>query len=173
MRAALTLFALVLSATMLSQTPVNIWAGVKRHKAVSLTPYTVPGRARAAVIVCPGGSYSWHDTATEGDGVARWLQSHGIAAFVLHYRTAGVPAFVTHFRLLLRGRRYPDAQDDLRQALRHVRQNASRYGVDPSCLGAMGLSAGGHGFGASDTKGTAECRQWRDEFLKWINDILQ
>ena len=27
---------------------------------------------------------------------------------------------------------------------------------------------GGHGFGASDTKGTAECRQWRGEFMKWM-----
>ncbi len=26
---------------------------------------------------------------------------------------------------------------------------------------------GGHGFGASDTKGTVECRQWREAFLEW------
>lgn len=30
---------------------------------------------------------------------------------------------------------------------------------------------GGHGFGASEEKGTAECRQWKNEFLKWINEI--
>ena len=30
---------------------------------------------------------------------------------------------------------------------------------------------GGHGFGASEEKGTEECRQWRQEFLKWINEI--
>lgn len=30
---------------------------------------------------------------------------------------------------------------------------------------------GGHGFGASEEKGTAECRQWKSEFLKWINGI--
>ena len=30
---------------------------------------------------------------------------------------------------------------------------------------------GGHGFGASEEKGTAECRQWKTEFLKWINEI--
>ena len=30
---------------------------------------------------------------------------------------------------------------------------------------------GGHGFGASEEKGTAECRQWTSEFLKWINGI--
>ena len=30
---------------------------------------------------------------------------------------------------------------------------------------------GGHGFGASEEKGTTECRQWKSEFLKWINEI--
>ncbi len=27
---------------------------------------------------------------------------------------------------------------------------------------------GGHGFGASDSKGTAECRAWKEEFLKFL-----
>ena len=31
---------------------------------------------------------------------------------------------------------------------------------------------GGHGFGASEEKGTAECRQWKQEFLNWIKEIL-
>ena len=30
---------------------------------------------------------------------------------------------------------------------------------------------GGHGFGASDAKGTPECRQWRQAFLEWIKGI--
>ena len=30
---------------------------------------------------------------------------------------------------------------------------------------------GGHGFGASEEKGTAECRRWKLEFLKWIHEI--
>ena len=30
---------------------------------------------------------------------------------------------------------------------------------------------GGHGFGASDTKGTEECRQWKQEFLEWIQHL--
>ena len=42
----------------------------------------------AAVVVCPGGGFtalSWHQ---EGPNVAKWLAAHGIAAFVLKYRTA-------------------------------------------------------------------------------------
>ena len=30
---------------------------------------------------------------------------------------------------------------------------------------------GGHGFGASERKGTAECRQWKGMFLEWIKSI--
>ena len=34
------------------------------------------------------------------------------------------------------------------------------------------FETGGHGFGASDTKGTAECRQWKDKFLEWVKTIF-
>ena len=128
-----------------SYAQVNIWAGTSCSKKVMLTPYPVAGGdAHAAVVVCPGGSYFWHDYETEGHDVARWLQQQGIAAFVLDYRTAKVSAFITHYRKVFRGNRYPDAQDDLRQALRYVRSHAAAYGIDSSRVGAMGFSAGGH-----------------------------
>ena len=123
---------------------VNIWEGADCHKQVELTPYVAGNERGRGVIICPGGSYFWHDMETEGHTVARWLQSKGIAAFVLRYRTAYVPAFITHYRLLFRGNRYPDPQDDLLQALRHVRANAGKYGVNPDSIGVMGFSAGGH-----------------------------
>lgn len=31
---------------------------------------------------------------------------------------------------------------------------------------------GGHGFGASEEKGTEECRQWKNEFLNWIKEVF-
>lgn len=34
------------------------------------------------------------------------------------------------------------------------------------------FETGGHGFGASDIKGTAECRQWKDKFLEWVKTIF-
>lgn len=121
----------------------------RRHvRRVRLTPYLADQRNTrypgVAVIVCPGGSYSWLDRAVEGQGVAEWLQSQGITAFVLEYRTQGVGSFLTHYRLLARGVRYPDASDDLAQAIRYVRQQASRYGIRLDKLGVMGFSAGGH-----------------------------
>jgi len=30
---------------------------------------------------------------------------------------------------------------------------------------------GGHGFGASDTKGSAECRTWKQSFLAWLSQL--
>jgi len=126
---------------------VNIWEGTSVHKRVELTPYIAePWQASGnlTIIVCPGGSYFWHDSETEGHEVGRWLQSNGINAFVLNYRTAYVSAFITHHRLIFRGNRYPDPQDDLCQAIRYIKANAEKYHVDASKVGVMGFSAGGH-----------------------------
>ena len=126
---------------------VNIWEGTTVHKRVELTPYVVEPRQASGnltIIVCPGGSYFWHDSETEGHEVGRWLQSNGINAFVLNYRTAYVPAFITHHRLIFRGNRYPDPQDDLCQAIRYIKVNAEKYHIDASKVGVMGFSAGGH-----------------------------
>lgn len=123
---------------------VNILEGTGVEKRVEMTPYLAEGKGNIGVVVCPGGSYFWHDMQTEGHEVGRWLQQNGISAFVLRYRTAYVPAFLFRFRYVFRGNRYPDPQDDLRQCLRYVRGHSGEYGVDPEKLGAMGFSAGGH-----------------------------
>ena len=109
-----------------------------------IIPYMAEGNDNMAVVVCPGGSYFWHDTETEGHEVARWLQRNGISAFVLKYRTANVPAFISHYRCLFRGNRYPDPQDDLLEALAYIRDRSSEYGINPEKVGVMGFSAGGH-----------------------------
>ena len=127
-----------------TEAQVNIWEGVKGQKKVEMTPYLAQGSDNKAVIVCPGGSYFWHDMHTEGHDTARWLQAHGISAFVLRYRTAYVPAFLFRYRYVLRGNRYPDPQDDLRQAIHYVKRHYAEYGIDTLQVGAMGFSAGGH-----------------------------
>ena len=243
-----------------------------------LTPFLAEGEKPApAVIICPGGSYCWLALKTEGTEVAEWLQRNGISAFVLRYRVQGVVPYITHSRLLLRGHQYPDALDDIEQAIAYVREHADEYHINPMQVGVMGFSAGGHlamlsaelsrqrpdfvaavypvvsmshpdshkrsrrgllgeyrkyskvmrdslslekhvpkdcppvflvyckddpvvkprnaelldsaltaqgvshryiqyktgghCFGASETKGTAECRMWKDEFLKWLNSL--
>lgn len=123
---------------------INIWEGTECPKKVKLIPYIAEGENNPAVIVCPGGSYFWHDHVSEGSVVAQWLQRNGISAFVLDYRTANVAAFIFHHRYLFRGNRYPDPQDDLRQAVKLVRERAREFSVNPHRVGAMGFSAGGH-----------------------------
>jgi acetyl esterase/lipase len=127
-----------------AQDKVNIWAGCDGHVAVEMTSYIAAGNNNKAVVVCPGGSYFWHDMEAEGHCVGRWLKANGISAFVLRYRAAGVFAFVTHYRYIFRGRRYPDALDDLHQAMVHIKNHAKEYHINPDSIGAMGFSAGGH-----------------------------
>ena len=136
--------ALTLLCSLAMSSQVNIWEGTNIRKQVELTPYLVDGVDNIGIIICPGGSYFWHDIDTEGHAVAKWLQKNGIASFVLNYRTAYVPAYLTHYRLVFRGNRYPDPQNDLQRAIRHVKENASRYRIDTTRIGAMGFSAGGH-----------------------------
>ena len=103
-----------------------------------------PGKANgAAVIVCPGGSYYWLSRKTEGTEVANKLADAGFTAFVLHYRHAGTRYFLFG-NIAVPQNHYPDALDDLRNAVLEVRRKASEYSIDHSKVGVMGFSAGGH-----------------------------
>lgn len=123
---------------------INIWQGTTVGKTVVMTSYLAEGKGNAAVIVCPGGSYLWHDMGGEGKDVGEWLQRNGISAFVLRYRTAGVGAFLTPYRYVFRGNRYPDALNDLLRAMQYVKAHSAELGIDASRVAAMGFSAGGH-----------------------------
>ncbi|MBW8077423.1 MAG: alpha/beta hydrolase fold domain-containing protein [Gallionella sp.] len=99
----------------------------------TLTIYRPPKKWAngAAVVICPGGAYQWLATALEGGEPAAWMASRSVTAFVLKYRVgAAAPLPVP----LLDGAR----------AMRFVRAHASDFGVDPSKIGMMGFSAGGH-----------------------------
>ncbi len=97
-----------------------------------------------AVIICPGGSYCWHDYETEGTLVAKWLSSNGIAAFVLNYRVQGVFDYIMHTRYLIHGHQHPQMIQDGQRAIQYVRDHAEELHVDTARVGAMGFSAGGH-----------------------------
>ena len=114
------------------------------HKK-ELTPYLADtDKPATAIIVCPGGSYCWLDMKTEGREVAKWLQANDISAFVLKYSVQGIVPYITHSRLLFRGHQYPDALNDLQQAISYVRGHAEEYNINPHRIGVMGFSAGGH-----------------------------
>ena len=64
----------------------------------------------------------------EGEDVARWLNAHGVAGFVLKYRLG--PVY-----------HHPIELGDAQRALRLVRLNAKEYGIAPDHLGMWGFSA--------------------------------
>lgn len=84
----------------------------------------------AAVLIFPGGGYTRLAINHEGHDIARWFAERGVAAFVVKYRLVeyGFPAPML---------------DGLR-AIRLVRKNAEAWGIDPSKIGVVGFSAGGH-----------------------------
>jgi acetyl esterase/lipase len=137
MKRVLSILLLLLSVPMLSQE--RIWEGTRCHsKSVKMTAYLPEGVPKAAIVVCPGGSYHWHDMETEGARVAQWLASEGYAAYVLKYRVAGKFEFAAKYRTIVRGHRHPDMICDLQRAIQLVRERFD------GPVGAMGFSAGGH-----------------------------
>jgi len=127
--------------------PYSLRPGARGAAArVTLQPYLADASNNTgiAIIVCPGGSYSWHDMKTEGIGVAEWLQRNGINAYVLKYRVASIGAYVTGYRVLGIGNKYPDMLTDVEDALKYVYEHAQQDGVDTGLIGVMGFSAGGH-----------------------------
>ena len=86
-------------------------------------------KSNGAVIIFPGGAYT-HLATHEGKGYAEYLNSIGITAFVVYYHL--VPD------------RFPLQLLDARRAVRFVRANSEKFGVDKDKICAMGSSAGGH-----------------------------
>jgi len=136
---------ILLAGALLAQTPTMpkpdlLWPdgapgalGANDADKPTLASYLVPqGRGSgAAIIVCPGGGYVNLSMDKEGDQIARWLNSIGVAAFVLKYRLG--PKY-----------RHPAELNDAQRAIRIVRQKAGEYRVLPDRIGIMGFSAGGH-----------------------------
>jgi len=106
-----------------------------------------------AVIVCPGGAFHFLAYEHEGVQVAVWLNSRGIAAFMLKYRlipTSDDFEAEVEERLSNRDKMAgpmrslaPLILADGQQAVRLVRQRATEWGIRPDRIGIMGFSAGG------------------------------
>ena len=99
----------------------------------TLTLFPAPRKAGAAaapaIIVCPGGGYGYTVIDKEGTEIAAWLNSAGISALVLKYRTPNNRA---------------GALQDAQRALSLARERAAEWNIDPQRLGIIGFSAGGN-----------------------------
>jgi len=88
-----------------------------------------------AVVICPGGGYWILAWDLEGTDIARYLNSIGVAAIVLKYRLPTYGNCIEPHKVPLM---------DAQRALRLVRHNAANWNINPSEIGIMGFSAGGH-----------------------------
>ncbi len=104
--------------------------GVPAESQPDLQPFPVnAGVPSGAVIICPGGGYSYL-APHEGAPVAGMFNRAGLSAFVLRYRIAP--------------HRHPAPLADLQRAVRLVRARAADWGVKPDRIAVLGFSAGGH-----------------------------
>lgn len=87
-----------------------------------------------AVVVCPGGGFTNLVFNAEGKDAAKFLNSLGVAAFVLKYRL---------FRMENSPYNQENAEQDIFRAMRLVKSRAKEFNIDTSRLGVMGFSAGG------------------------------
>jgi acetyl esterase/lipase len=132
----------------------------------TLTPFLPePGKANgAAVIVAPGGGFSWLSMGNEGWEVAEALAKQGIAAFVLKYRLNPTPESLEDFSAWMNRPRTAPAPapagesntetprppqrsltnqlEDAEAAYAMIVNRAQEWGVDVNRIGMIGFSAG-------------------------------
>jgi len=107
-----------------------------------------------AVVIFPGGGYGILAYDWEGTDFAKWLNAQGIAGIVVKYR-------------LPISKSLTDAKEvplmDAQRAIRLVRKNAEAWNIDPTKVGVMGFSAGGHLASTLSTQYNHEVNRPKDE----------
>ena len=98
-----------------------------KAQMVCYLPTAPSGRA---IVSVPGGGYSVLSNNHEGYMASDWMNSQGIAFFVVNYR-------------LPEGDR-SKPMGDVMKGIRIVRDSAKVWGINPHDVGIMGFSAGGH-----------------------------
>jgi len=113
--------------------------GVLRISKVSIPGYMFfsagTDAPKPCVVICPGGGYRILASEHEGTDVAKFFNSIGMHALVLKYR---IPSDENQT-----DKKIAPLQDAQR-AVQLVREHAKEWKVDPSKVGIMGFSAGGH-----------------------------
>jgi len=103
----------------------------------SITVFLPPSEKATgtAVLICPGGGYGVLAFDHEGFAIAKWLNENGIAGIILKYR---LPS-----ELIMKDKSIGPLQD-VQEAMRTIRRNASGWNINPHKIGVIGFSAGGH-----------------------------
>ena len=107
-----------------------VW-GISRPRLAVFRPLAPNG---SAIMITPGGGYNWVVIDKEGYELAALFAARGITCFVLFYRLP--------YEGWAAG---PDVcLSDAQRAMRLIRAQSGRFGIDPARVAAMGFSAGGH-----------------------------
>jgi acetyl esterase/lipase len=143
MKYLLLLGIICISLNSFAQEKIYLWpdgAPMAKSKEDADQPYMMAyypatkNAQKSAVVICPGGGYGHLADDHEGKQVAKWYNDRGVTAYVLYYRLGFHKSGYTH----------PVPLMDAERALRTVRANAGKWGLDPNKVGIMGFSAGGH-----------------------------
>lgn len=130
------------------------WERISNVVDPTLTVYKPKNPNGMAMVVCPGGAFHFLAMTHEGYDVATWLNRQGITAFILKYRL--VPSDEQSIQQLgedisnknwekldaLMAPYVKLAVEDGHIAIKHIRENAQKYGIHPQRIGMMGFSAG-------------------------------
>ncbi|WP_017257384.1 alpha/beta hydrolase [Pedobacter arcticus] len=105
---------------------------VSQPKLIACFPEKPNG---TAVIICPGGGYRILAISHEGYQIATEFNKRGITAFVLKYRLPSDEVMID---------KTIGPLQDAQQAIKVIREHAVKWNLNPSKIGVMGFSAGGH-----------------------------
>ncbi len=113
------------------------WIGLVSDPTLTIYPAAKTGSLpNPAILVIPGGGFRFVCIDKEGVEAVQWLNSIGVTAAVLKYRTLDVstprePPWLNPIFA------------DGKRAMRLLRARATEWNIDPARIGAMGFSAGG------------------------------
>lgn len=122
----------------INETNAGPYSGMIRRSIIPTLEVYLPEKEKAtgaAVVICPGGGYSVIVYQGEGLSTAKEFAKNGVAAFVLKYRLPNDSFEINKSIAPLQ---------DAQQAIKVVRENAAKWGIDINKVGIMGFSAGGH-----------------------------
>lgn len=108
-----------------------------------------------AILIFPGGGYGILAYDWEGTDFAKWLNAQGIAGIVVKYRLPKSETLTDPKEVPLL---------DAQRAMRLVRHHAAEWKIDPSQIGVMGFSAGGHLASTLSTQYTHEVSRPKDAY---------
>jgi acetyl esterase/lipase len=91
----------------------------------------------AAIVILPGGGYGGHAIDHEGHQFAQWFASLGVSSAICNYRLRGKGNSG-------KGYGHPYPMIDAQRAIQTLRAKADDWNIDPSRVGVVGFSAGGH-----------------------------